>query len=120
SNESSTPSQRTRLVISYSSSDENPPPLNAPPTVTAGPDRSTSVGESAALAGVASDDGRPGPLAVQWTKQSGPGSVSFANAAAAATTATFSQPGTYVLRLVASDGALSAFDDVTVTVASVT
>jgi len=42
--------------------------------------------------------------------------VTFANASAAATTATFSATGVYVLRLTASDGALSAFDEMQVTV----
>jgi hypothetical protein len=42
--------------------------------------------------------------------------VTFANASAVDTTATFSEAGTYVLRLTAQDGALSASDEVTVTV----
>ena len=51
-----------------------------------------------------------------WTKFSGPGSVGFANAASAVTTATFDQAGTYVLWLTASDSLLMAFGEVTVTV----
>jgi hypothetical protein len=47
---------------------------------------------------------------------SGPGTVAFADANAAATSATFSLPGAYVLRLTASDSILSATDDVTITV----
>jgi hypothetical protein len=42
--------------------------------------------------------------------------VTFDNTAAVNTTASFSQSGVYVLRLTASDGALSASDDIVVTV----
>jgi hypothetical protein len=42
--------------------------------------------------------------------------VTFGNASAVDTTASFSAAGTYVLRLTASDGALTSADDVTVTV----
>jgi hypothetical protein len=44
--------------------------------------------------------------------------VTLGDANAAETTATFQQAGTYVLRLTASDGALSAVDDLTVNVSS--
>jgi regulation of enolase protein 1 (concanavalin A-like superfamily) len=53
-----------------------------------------------------------------WSRTSGPGTATFANAAAVDTTATFSVAGTYVLRLTASDGTLSAFDETTVTVST--
>lgn len=43
-------------------------------------------------------------LAYIWSKSSGPGSVTFSNANAAVTSATFSEPGDYVLLLAASDG----------------
>jgi hypothetical protein len=42
--------------------------------------------------------------------------VTFGNANAVDTTATFSTSGTYVLRLTASDSALQAYDEVTITV----
>jgi hypothetical protein len=94
-------------------------PVNVAPTVSAGPDRSVTMPAAVSLAGSVSDDGLPTPPAVTagWTTVSGPGTVTFANPAAAATTATFSAAGTYVLRLTGSDGALQATDDVTVTVA---
>ena len=50
----------------------------------------------ASLAGSATDDGLPNPpaaLTYAWTKVSGPGTVTFANAASAVTTATFSLAG---------------------------
>jgi hypothetical protein len=47
---------------------------------------------------------------------SGPGTVAFANPNAASTTATFSAAGVYNLRLTASDGLLTAGDDIVITV----
>src|SRR5262249_15576882 len=46
---------------------------------------------------------------------SGPGTVSFGDATALSTTATFSAAGAYVLRLAASDSVLSAAADLAVT-----
>jgi len=61
------------------------------------------------------DDGLPSnQVASTWTVVSGPGAVTIAAATSLATTATFATTGTYVLRLSASDGALSASDDLTV------
>ena len=60
------------------------------------------------LSGTATDDGVPGiGLTTTWSKVSGPGTVTFGNASALSTTASFSVAGTYVLRLTASDGLLS-------------
>ena len=70
---------------------------------------------SIAITGTTNDDTLPAtPLTIAWSKLTGPGSATFAPADAAATTASFDLPGVYDLRLSASDGALSAFDDVTV------
>src|SRR5439155_13107459 len=69
--------------------------------------------------GTAIDDGLPNPpgvLTTAWSQVSGPGTVSFSNASALISTATFSASGPYVLRLTVSDGALAASDDVAVTV----
>ncbi len=97
----------------------SPSSVNQPPTVSAGPDLSGQTGVSISLNGLATDDGQPsGVLLSQWTAVSGPGSVDFGDASAVSTTATFSTAGTYVLRLTASDGALSSSDDVTVEVTS--
>jgi len=91
---------------------------NQPPTVDAGPDQTIALPASANLTGTATDDGLPSgsSLTTTWTKVSGPGTVTFANANAKSTTASFSLAGSYVLRLTASDGSLSASDDLTVTV----
>jgi hypothetical protein len=98
-------------------------PGNAPPVVSAGSDQSIALPASASLSGSVSDDGLPSPpasLTVAWSKLSGPGTVTFANPNAVATTASFSGGGTYVLRLTASDSVLSASDDVVVTVGGAT
>jgi RHS repeat-associated protein len=92
---------------------------NAAPTVNAGSDQSIALSAAATLGGVANDDGLPNPpgaLAFRWTKVSGPGTVTVADPTAATTTATFSAPGTYVLRLTAGDGSLFASDEVQITV----
>ena len=89
-------------------------PVNQAPVVDAGPNRGITLPASATLDGNVLDDGIPGPTTVQWTKVSGPGTVTFASATSVDTTATFSEPGTYVLALTANDGALSASDEMTV------
>ena len=99
------------------------PPSNAAPTVSAGPDRSVTLPASAALDGTVTDDGLPNPPGATtptWSKVSGPGTVTFGNANAVDTTASFSAEGTYVLRLSVTDSVLSAADEVTVTVSPAT
>src|SRR5205823_14123676 len=79
---------------------------------------------SATLAGSARDDGLPSPpsaMTTTWSKISGRGdsaggTVVFANPNSPATTATFGADGIYVLRLTATDGAVTVSDDVTITV----
>ena len=59
----------------------------------------------------------PGPPpTAQWSKVSGPGTVTFADANAAVTTATFSANGEYVLKVVASNGSGTAESTLTVKV----
>lgn len=96
-----------------------PAPVNQRPQVSAGPDQSITLPAAANLNGTASDDGLPsGALAVSWSVLSGPGTVAFAAASSRTTSASFSAAGSYVLRLTASDGQLSASDDVTVNVSA--
>jgi|GEM_PF-1479346 len=57
-----------------------------------------------------------GSLGVQWTKVSGPGTVTFTNPTATSTGATFSAAGEYVVRLTADDGVLQSTRDITVRV----
>ncbi|HAF12398.1 MAG TPA: hypothetical protein DCK99_01610, partial [Blastocatellia bacterium] len=93
-------------------------PPNQAPLVNAGADQTIRQPEAATLNGSVTDDGRPSgqTLSAQWTKQSGPGNVTFLNVNTSITTASFSAAGTYVLRLTASDSILNASDDVVVTV----
>jgi hypothetical protein len=91
---------------------------NNPPNVDAGPDQNVTLPNLANLDGTANDggDGPTNPPSVTWTKQSGPGTVTFGNPNAQDTTAEFSIDGIYVLRLEAYDGADTAYDEVTITV----
>jgi hypothetical protein len=92
---------------------------NVGPAVSAGADFPAQTTLSAPLAGQSSDDGLPAPPAatmVSWELLSGPGTVDIANPSQATTAAVFSQAGVYQLRLIADDGALRTFDDVTVAV----
>ncbi|MBC8008623.1 MAG: Ig-like domain repeat protein [Burkholderiales bacterium] len=96
-------------------------PPNLAPVVSAGLDQMVPTGASATLAGTVSDDGvplAPGTLTSAWSQVSGPGTVTFANAASAATTATFSAAGSYVLRLTAADALLTTTDDLSVNVSA--
>lgn len=95
------------------------PPANVAPAVEAGGNQTVPLTSSVSLNGVVSDDGLPAnTLTTLWTKISGPGAVTFANGSALATSATFSQVGTYVLRLTATDGQLSTTDNLTIVVSA--
>jgi hypothetical protein len=91
---------------------------NAAPAVSAGADQLITLPDTSILAGTASDDGLPtgSSLTTTWSRVSGPGSVTFANAGALNTAASFTVEGNYVLRLTATDGTLSATDDLAITV----
>ncbi len=95
---------------------------NQAPVVNAGTAQTVTLPAGATLSGSATDDGLPNPpgaLTYAWSKVSGPGTVSFGNTANASTTASFSIAGSYVLRLTANDGVLSASDELTVIVSPV-
>jgi RHS repeat-associated protein len=91
-------------------------PSNQPPSVNAGADQAFALPNTTNLSGTVTDDGLPSgsSLFVSWSKVSGPGSIIFGSANSAFTNAIFNTPGTYILRLAASDGQLAASDDVTV------
>lgn len=96
-----------------------PAPPNDAPTVNAGTDQAIQLPATASLDGTVTDDGMPaspGTTTTSWSEVSGPGNVTFGNANAVDTTASFSAAGTYVLRLTANDGGLQTTDDVTVQV----
>ncbi|MHC4286258.1 MAG: PKD domain-containing protein, partial [Planctomycetota bacterium] len=99
------------------------PAGNSKPEVDAGTDQETTLPDNTVnLNGTVDDDGLGDPngfLALMWSKDSGPGEVTFEpNEFVEEPTVTF-EPlvhGTYVLRLEATDGDLSASDLVTITV----
>ncbi|MBC7785655.1 MAG: glycoside hydrolase family 127 protein [Burkholderiales bacterium] len=88
-----------------------------PPVAIAGPDRVVVVGSETFLHGSGKALARPGdaPSGI-WSKQSGPGEVTFANDHGLNTTATFAQPGDYVLQLTYAHRKLSATDALNVRV----
>ena len=97
-------------------------PQNIAPSVTiTQADAFVTLPAGATLTGETADDGIPqipGTTTVQWSKTSGPGSVTFGNPGSLTTTANFSSAGTYVLRLTANDGSAGSFDEVTVDVSN--
>ncbi|MGI9309120.1 MAG: PKD domain-containing protein, partial [Gammaproteobacteria bacterium] len=101
------------LHIEYELTDQDAPIVNA------GLDQEIILPSDASLAGVVSDDGLPAPpatLSTLWTQQSGPGTVNFINATGVNATASFSLPGTYILRLTANDSERVSYDELTVIV----
>ncbi len=97
-----TSSARTTVIVN--------PPQNQPPVVTVPGNQTIQLPNNIAiLNGTVTDDGLPigGTLTIAWSKVSGPGTVTFANAGVAATTASFSTAGTYVLQLTANDSQLT-------------
>jgi hypothetical protein len=81
---------------------------NSSLTVNAGADQSITLPSSATLSGIVIALPKRLTTSINWTVESGPGTVNFANPQAAATTAGFSAPGSYVLVLSASTSRLSA------------
>ncbi len=93
------------------------------PIVKAGQDQSRSLwvaGNAIAIDATVTDGGVIDPtvgMTYAWSVVSGPGAVTFSSGNKIDTAASFSVPGHYTLRLVASDGTLSGKDDIQVYVA---
>ena len=91
--------------------------LNSRPLANAGPDRTGTTGGTVTLDGSASSDSDGNPLTFSWTivtRPSGSGAA-LSNAAAVVPTLAIDVFGTYVVRLVVSDGQLNSLpDDITV------
>jgi hypothetical protein len=101
---------------------------NLRPTIDAGPQLTATVGQPATLSVSVTDDGIPKPSRkpaaageapnlfagpnVRWSKYRGPGTVTFSKTAVplaegkATTTATFSEPGEYLVQALADDGSI--------------
>src|SRR5208282_4220626 len=104
-------------VIQTTGPNEGPRSPGAP-VANAGPDQTVPVGVPVQLQGVVVFSNTP-PV-IQWQKYSGPGTVTFGNAAQTNTTATFSAPGVYTLELSAADGVHAvAYDAAVFTVTNV-
>jgi hypothetical protein len=88
--------------------------VNPPLAVNAGADQVVTLPNTAMLAG--SVTGGSPPIAISWSKVSGPGTVLFSNASSAISNAIFAVNGVYVLRLSATDLLGTVTDDVQVTV----
>lgn len=81
-----------------------------PPKVTAGMDRMVLVGGETYLKGeikMLAGKGRESTKVV-WSKETGPGEVTFENSNSPVTKAKFSKEGDYVLKLTAGEGTLSS------------
>ena len=92
---------------------------NRAPTANAGTDQTLTLPGQVTIQGSVADDGLPNPpgtLTATWSQASGPGTATFTDPASPTTTVSFSDPGSYVLRLTADDSTLQASDDVGVTV----
>ncbi|PSN79918.1 hypothetical protein C8B47_09195 [filamentous cyanobacterium CCP4] len=109
-----------RLTVgdqTQSISDEVQVTLNHAPIITTADTLVVQLPNRAQLtAGVQSGLGSPqqGRLTLLWSQLSGPSTVDFGDRTLANTTARFSESGTYVLRLTASNGLLTTVADVTV------
>jgi hypothetical protein len=100
-------------VVQATGPNEGPRSPGAP-TANAGADFTVAFPATAALGGGTTGAG----VTVAWTKYTGPGDVTFGNAAQAATTATFSMPGIYTLMLSARDGVHAVARDAVVVAVS--
>ena len=88
--------------------------MNTAPVVSAGPDQSLAQPGIVTLSGSVQDDGLPagGTLRTAWSFVSGSGEVTLGSPGQAITTARFNYPGSYLLRLTASDSELITSADV--------
>jgi hypothetical protein len=91
------------------------------PTASAGADQliaTATTATTATLGGFVTYTGAA--PSIQWAKYSGPGNVSFGDSTQTNTTASFSLPGTYTLRISADDTVHAvAYDAVVITVSDV-
>ncbi len=109
----------TKATYTYTIIDNDVSANQAPVVNITNPTNGASVTIPTNLTASVTDDGLPGPtstLVTQWSKQAGPGSVTFAAPSALSTSAHFSLPGSYILRLTATDGPLTTIRDVAVNV----
>jgi len=78
--------------------------------IAAGESMSAPAGQTITLTGRA-----PGSTSTQWRQMSGPGLLNFADAGNLSTTVTATSPGDYRVRLIADDGTIGTFQELTLT-----
>jgi len=133
-----------RMIMTHGGLNPGEDDPNKPPSITIMQPGPATVATSLTLTAMVTDDGLPKPrpapkprpgaqsntvsnrprgLNVSWLEYKGPAKVTFEPAGIilvadgkAITTARFPEPGTYVLRATANDGALSTVTDITITV----
>ncbi|NIR36302.1 MAG: hypothetical protein GWN79_06945, partial [Actinobacteria bacterium] len=114
------PSENDGEIYEFSLGDFVPGDSNDAPEVDARPDATVLAGETVSLHGTVSDDGNPDPpgaiQSITWSQDEGPEDADIDNPNQLVTTVSFPTAGSYVLRLSAFDGQLSASDTVTFTV----
>jgi hypothetical protein len=107
------------MLYEISAPNVGPPPANLAPVVNAGLDQTVSLPTATAtLTGTVSDDGKPagGTVTTTWSQVTGDAPAVFGSTSSLTTSVSFIASGTYRLRLTASDGEVTAVDDVFVTV----
>jgi hypothetical protein len=95
------------------------PPTNYGAVVDAGTNLTLQLTTPGTLAGVITDDGKPNPPGVvvaTWTNLSGPVPVTITNVHSLTNTIAFTDPGQYLFRLIADDGQVKTYNDITQTV----
>jgi len=88
---------------------------NKAPAVDAGADDTVPIGQSVSLSGSAPDPDASGTVITTWEKISGSGTATFGDASSPTSTVSFDAADTYVLRLTATDGDVTVFEEVTLT-----
>jgi RHS repeat-associated protein len=94
------------------------PATNEPPAIDIQPTWAVALPSRLTITYAVTDDGLPigGALTVSWEKISGPGDVGFQNQTLTSVSVGFSQAGTYVLRIAATDTQFTVEKNITVAV----
>ena len=92
--------------------------INQAPNVTTGYAQTINFPDIVNLDAIVTDDGLPlsTEVTTTWLQMGGPGTVTFSNASAISTTASFPSAGIYFLRLTADDGNAIGYGDITIIV----
>lgn len=103
--------------VSWGGAQLTPIPQNSfVPLVEAGKDTTVYITDGVDLHGIAVDDNLPSALTTSWRKSVGPGTATFSDVFTINAHVNFDATGTYTLALLASDGASTPSDYVTITV----